>query len=241
MCTLSFIPNVDGLILGMNRDEQKSRVKALPPKIRQLNEKISCLGPSEPNGVMWIAAGQNGNVFALLNWYSVSTQKIGHHLSRGLVIPSLIHHDSISSFKSALEHLTQNAYNPFRLVTFFTRLKTCIEWRYNGNEITFIEHFWASTLWASSGHNEPEAQHSRKAVWDGMIQQNNSETVASLRTFHQSHLPEKGALSVCMHREDAHTVSYTEIEIGNAECRMQYVVGPPCRHGERTAIKIPIQ
>ena len=44
----------------------------------------------------------------------------------------------------------------------------------------------------------------------------------------KSHLPEPGAFSICMHREDAGTVSYTEIVIEDRLGIMRYHPGPLC-------------
>src|SRR6056300_131184 len=117
MCTLSFSPTPEGFIIGMNRDEQKSRVLAHPPKKHQLFEHFSCLAPSEPDGGMWIAAGQNGNVCALLNWYSVQPKVSGPYISRGKIIPAMIHVDTIEKMEVAFPRFTDTAFRPFRLVT----------------------------------------------------------------------------------------------------------------------------
>jgi uncharacterized protein with NRDE domain len=86
MCTLSFSPTPEGFAVGMNRDEQKSRVLAHPPKEHRFFEGFSCLAPNEPEGGMWISAGQNGNVFALINWHSVQPKNSGPYRSRGEII-----------------------------------------------------------------------------------------------------------------------------------------------------------
>lgn len=241
MCTLSFLPTPEGLILGMNRDEQKSRIKAHPPIAHSLTKGFSCLGPSEPNGGMWIAAGQNGNVFALLNWYSVEPKGSGPYTSRGSIIPSLLYQTSLLPFRSDLEKITQEAFRPFRLVTFFTGIKTCIEWQYDGYGIMRLDHPWMSGLWASSGQNESAAQTSRKAVWDTLSNQGHLMSKGDLRGFHRSHSPQPGALSVCMHRGDAQTISYTEVVLRNNECSMHYVDGPPCESDEQSSATMPIQ
>ena len=37
-------------------------------------------------------------------------------------------------------------------------------------------------------------------------------SLAWMRRLHRSHVPAPGPFSICVHREDARTVSYTEIE-----------------------------
>jgi len=49
-----------------------------------------------------------------------------------------------------------------------------------------------------------------------------------LRRLHGSHVPERGGFSICMHREEACTVSYTEVEVYNACGTMRYHPGSLC-------------
>lgn len=50
----------------------------------------------------------------------------------------------------------------------------------------------------------------------------------ALRLFHASHDPNPSYLSVCMHRDDAHTVSFTHLEVSGRQLAMTYVSGCPC-------------
>lgn len=51
---------------------------------------------------------------------------------------------------------------------------------------------------------------------------------AALTRFHASHEPSPSYLSVCMHREDAHTVSFTHLVANQNKLAMTYVSGCPC-------------
>ena len=53
MYTVTFIAGNSGYALGMNRDEQLTRVKALPPTRQQINDRAA-LFPSEPGGGTWM-------------------------------------------------------------------------------------------------------------------------------------------------------------------------------------------
>ncbi|MDX2319319.1 MAG: NRDE family protein [Moritella sp.] len=50
----------------------------------------------------------------------------------------------------------------------------------------------------------------------------------ALTRFHASHEPTPSYLSVCMHREDAHTVSFTHLIATRKQLKMNYVCGCPC-------------
>jgi len=50
----------------------------------------------------------------------------------------------------------------------------------------------------------------------------------ALTRFHASHDPMPSYLSVCMHRDDAHTVSFTHLIATRKQLKMNYVCGCPC-------------
>jgi len=50
----------------------------------------------------------------------------------------------------------------------------------------------------------------------------------ALTRFHASHEPTPSYLSVCMHRDDAHTVSFTHLVASRKQLKMNYVCGCPC-------------
>jgi hypothetical protein len=62
---------------------------------------------------------------------------------------------------------------------------------------------------------------------------------AAVREYHQSHLPERGAGSVCMHRADAQTVSYSEIHVRPDKATFLYWDGPPCEMPRSAAPGVP--
>jgi hypothetical protein len=62
-----------------------------------------------------------------------------------------------------------------------------------------------------------------------------------LRELHRSHAPERGPFSICMHRPDASTVSYTEIAVRDGRVTMRYKPGPSCAATRPTARTLPIR
>jgi hypothetical protein len=70
-----------------------------------------------------------------------------------------------------------------------------------------------------------EAVHNRTKLFSQIVGAPEAE---ALRELHRSHLPEKGDLSVCMHRADAKTVSLTEVSFLSEERMLRYSLGSPC-------------
>ena len=118
MCTLTFSPTRTGYLLAMNRDEQRSRERALPPRWHRLGER-SALYPHESGGGTWIGLNDTGISFALLNGYSVPLRSLSHPLSRGIVIPALLHGTTSDGADSLLRQLETGRLQPFRLVGIF--------------------------------------------------------------------------------------------------------------------------
>ncbi|QUM75641.1 NRDE family protein [Moritella sp. 24] len=70
-------------------------------------------------------------------------------------------------------------------------------------------------------------------VEDSIIELTNQRCIddknsVALTRFHASHEPSPSYLSVCMHREDAHTVSFTHLIATRKQLKMNYVCGCPC-------------
>src|SRR5436189_5850233 len=70
MCTISFVPNLRGFYLAMNRDEKFTRSTALPPAIVDLADRRAIF-PREPEGGTWIATNDAVVYHTLLDWQRI--------------------------------------------------------------------------------------------------------------------------------------------------------------------------
>src|SRR5215475_12432841 len=104
MCTVSFLPGPRGFFLAMNRDEQKTRPRALPPKRRKTGTH-SALYPSEKSGGTWIGVNDAGLTLALINWYAKPQRDHSLCLSRGMVIPELLAASDMKALSTRLGEL----------------------------------------------------------------------------------------------------------------------------------------
>jgi uncharacterized protein with NRDE domain len=231
MCTITFIARKKGFAVGMNRDEKLAREPALPPSIVQTGDRRT-LFPSERGGGTWIGVNDTGVCFALINWYAIAAQVAGRSVSRGEVVRSALGADSINDANKILGQLPLKRVNPFRLMGFFLARQEIIEWRWNSKKLEPLRHQWETETWISSGFDEPGAQQSRGKTFVAALRQPSVGERAWLRRLHRSHKPACGPYSTCMHREDAATVSYTEIIVSSREARMHYHAGPPCGHSK---------
>ena len=227
MCTITFIARRHGYALGMNRDEKLARVTALPPARHRI-ETREALFPSEPGGGTWIGVNNAGTTLALINWYSVPSRVAGQAFSRGDVVKSALAADSPASADRLVSSLPLARVNPFRLVGIFPVPASILEWQWNRQSLERLDHPWRTNTWISSGFDEPGSQQARGGIFNQALRQVSAGTADWLRRLHRSHRQERGPYSTCMHRNDAATVSYTEVIVSRRAATMRYLPGAPC-------------
>jgi hypothetical protein len=227
MCTVTFIARRNGYALGMNRDEKLTRVAALPPSRMRLGGR-TLLCPSEPDGGTWIGVNDAGATLALINRYAVPKRATGRPVSRGEVVKTALTRKSAAEVDAALAELPLERVNPFRLIGVFPASQTVAEWRWNLRRVERVPHDWLTNTWISSGFDEPGAQQTRVKTFSEALRQNPVGSSSWLRLLHRSHAPERGPYSTCMHRDDAATVSYTQVTMWREAAIMRYVPGAPC-------------
>ncbi len=228
MCTLTFVPTEDGYLVGMNRDELLTRPVALPPK-RFQRSGMEMVCPSEPSGGTWIACNDRGNLLALLNWNASGSPRLGEkRYTRGLVIPELIGEPDLPAADSHFHQMNLDAVFPFRLVGVSRSERTINEWRWDGVARRKMEFSWARNHWFSSSLSDSLAEEERGRACEGAAEEPAAGSNGWLRRLHRSHVPRPGPFSVCVHRQDAATVSYTEVRCGASQISMDYLDGNPC-------------
>jgi hypothetical protein len=228
MCTVSFIARKHGYLLGMNRDEKLTRVQALPPAKASLDGRV-VLCPYERSGGTWIAVNDTGGSFVLINWYTVKAPAHLNPVSRGkivsrvkpLILPALA--------MGVLKRLPLKRMKPFRLIGIFLASKKIYEWRWDLKQLVCKPHLWQTQQFISSGFDEPTAQRLRAETFRQRRRQRSFGTLKWLRRLHRSHSPKAGPFSTCMHRAEAATVSYTELNVSASRVTMRYVTGAPCK------------
>lgn len=214
----------------MNRDEQLSRMTAKPPDyFRQRG--LAALYPHEIGGGTWIGINEAGMTFALINWYSQPQRPASETSSRGTVIPELLGTENSGEAEKALQGLSVHQMNPFRLILVSPAEQCLQEWRSDGTSLERTVLSWKKHHWFSSGFDEAEANRVRRLTCQRAAAESGADSLSWLRRLHRSHHPGKGAFSMCMHRMDARTVSYTEISVSGSAAIMVYHDGPPCMQG----------
>ena len=230
MCTVSFLPHARGFYVAMNRDEKLDRFTALPPKIVDLVGRRT-LFPREPTGGTWVSTNDAGVCLALINWHRVAREPRHDPVSRGQIVRELAGKSSADEIANGVAKLPLRKMRPFRLIAIVPSERLATEWRWNLERLTMRNHEWQQQHWFSSGFDESRAELERQRVCAAAQGRRSTRSLEWLRRLHRSHAPKRGPFSICMHRPDASTVSYTEVVVSGRCATMRYKPGPCCSNG----------
>jgi len=239
MCTLTFIPKPHGYLLGMNRDEQLTREIALAPVAVNL-PVVHAAYPHENSGGTWIGSNSAGITFSLLN-QNCGPQTPTKERSRGEIIPALI---GCSQFSEAMRHFQQldlRGLLPFVLVGIFPAEQIISQCQWDGNEVKCMRIGWDARHWFSSGVSDEMARKVRGGTCYEAWRRRDAGSAEWLRGLHAAHSPVRGSFSICVHRPDAATVSYTEVAFTGGNLSMRYHAGHSCQALGRFDAEVNLQ
>jgi Transport and Golgi organisation 2 len=228
MCTLTVVTGNDTYVMAMNRDEKIARGAGLPPEIHEF-DGTRAIYPSDGDGGTWLATNEYGIALALLNWNDIAPRgRAAKRRSRGLVIPKLIDSRSLSDLHEVFSVSNFAGMMPFRLVAAFPSEQEIWEWRWDSVQLDFHVHAWESRHWFSSRLSDEQAESLRGAACRSARHESDAGSVRWLRRLQASHAGGPGPFSLCVHREDLKTLSYTEVMLSSRSVRMCHFRGSPC-------------
>ena len=239
MCTASWLTAGDRFHFFFNRDERRTRAAGLPPERRQA-EGVAYLSPIDPDsGGTWFAATEHGLLLALLNRSLDGRPPAPGRRSRGSLIPALVGARDLTEVATRLAAQPLAECAPFRL---FAELPgaAALGAVWNGAELQTQAITTSSGLLCSSSRGDQEVTRVRSELWTARHARRAADGVAELRRFHRSHEPTRSAVSVCMHREDASTVSHLEVLREPGALQVAYFDGSPCSAGEPNCTTLPL-
>jgi hypothetical protein len=230
MCTVTAVPKsrlsspawaADPLLLRLvcNRDERRTRPDALPPIVQAIEGRRVMMPLDPESGGTWIAANENGLVFALLNANPVGGT-VADGLSRGGLIPRLAAARSITEALARLLDATAERYRPFRLLMLdASQLVECwIEDRRLRHRRAYLQ---GAVMRTSSSLGDAVVEGPRRTLFRRFFR-GASHAAAAQDAFHDHQWPGREDVSVRMRRADAHTVSQTTLEVSPGFATMIY-------------------
>jgi hypothetical protein len=246
MCTVAFVPlGGGGYALGHNRDERRTRSRGLPPE-RLERDGRTVVAPRDPDGSgTWIGLHGDGVTFCLLNALESRPERLPPEpVSRGLILWEMLHLDGADAIGTRLADLEDElrGIRAFHLVvaepSWGGRPASSVRFRWDGDALE-RDHHESPRLYVSSSLDPTGAERARAISWRRFRERHDEIGPAELGEWLASHEPERGPLSVCMHRPEAKTVSRTLITVSPESISLSYLEGSPCSpDGPETLIRL---
>lgn len=229
MCTVTWRTSSDGFEVFFNRDERMTRAAEQPPRIEE-RAGVRFLAPRDgAEGGSWLGANDRGLGIALLNRYVPDTGPVREEFrSRGLLLLDLLDALQAAEVSERLAETDLERYRPFSLLALEPHGRARLfEW--TGYKLEEDADPGRHMPLASSSFDQSLARVHRKQLFTDMLAAAGGETSdVMLSAFHHSHAGGPGPFSVCMHRSDAETRSYTRLIVRPREVEMHWRPGAPC-------------
>lgn len=224
MCTVSWLHDENGYQLFCNRDEKLTRKRALAPRLA-VRDGVRFVAPVDGDfGGTWLATNEFGVTVGLLNGANLTGSGGGYPRearSRGLFLLDLISSPSVAVVCDRVRDADLASFAPFTLAVIEPGQPTAvIEWNGSLKTVGFQDE--PCYMLTSSSLNSEEVRKKRQEEFGRLA--------TSLLLFHQSHSPARSAYSVCMHRSDAETVSFSRVRVSHAGIDFFYTPAAPCEH-----------
>lgn len=214
-----------GYELFFNRDERVSRRHADLPAL-QVQDGVQYISPTDTDaGGTWIAANQFGVTVCLLNHYEfeqIATYK--DWTSRGEIVRRLATVEHLHEVVKKFQKMDLHNFRAFRLFTIN---------RHGNNRLCIWDGHQARVEVdvekpkSSSSVDALQVKRVRKQLFDDLGLYHSQDSQQFLR-YHASHRPDKSQESVCMHRHDANTVSFSYVDVSHTGVAFSYADGSPC-------------
>jgi hypothetical protein len=237
MCTVSWIHRAEGYDLLCNRDEKKTRSEATDPTV-QFMKGVRYLAPVDGDfGGTWIATNEYGITLALLNRGCSGARGSA---SRGCLVVDLIDSRKSEEVRQRLSQRSLSAFGGFSLLALEPELPASLsEW--DGKVLTATENAEHRMPLISSSFDSERVEIRRRLEFETRKRESETLNTDLLFEFHKSHGLQADAPSVyttCMHRDDAHTVSFTYVRVSAAFVQMSYSPGAPCEQKLGSSVEL---
>lgn len=227
MCTASWWYASDGSYeVFFNRDEQKSRIHALPPRSLR-RDGVDFIAPLDgARGGSWFASNEYGVTVCLLNHYPSDDVPVFEHTptsstsTRGEIVLRCAAAKEVSHVLEMLEQQDLGLFRPFHLLALGldgdVKLMT-----WNGRTLEHSISGLEAPISSSSFQTESVITE-RQRQYASLASTSVPEQRPPLEIFHDQHDPNRGAFSVLMNRPDAATVSQIHARVSHLQLHLAY-------------------
>lgn len=240
MCTVSWVETANGYELFFNRDERRTRKTACAPATGK-SRGVHFVAPADAAaGGTWIAANEYGLTLCLLNRYGEGGSQVAHDFkSRGLLLPDLMCRRDPAEVMRAVAREGLAQFQPFTLLAIAPAAAPAVlSW--TGDHLLVAEDDVAMLMpLTSSSFAGAEVVRVRRETFRELLADSTLHMTDLLLRFHHGHFPAPGPFSVCMHRPEASTVSFSRVRVNARSVEFYYQPGPPCARARGVNVSLP--
>jgi len=231
MCTVSWLREGDSYQVFCNRDEKRTRRAARAPQVHELDGVRSVAPVDGDFGGTWIFANEHGVAACLLNGRGPQTGRS----SRGMLLSDASAAVSAQDLIDRIAFRPLKAFSPFTVIAFEpTAGPLSLDW----DGVRRLEGEPRLPL-TSSSYQPDAVTHGRLTAFERLADRAGRIDERLLLTFHRSHEQGPGPESVCMHRDDAETVSFSRLVVGPRSVDLSYSPSAPCRSVPAITLSLP--
>jgi len=224
MCTVSIFLDKGKLLLTASRDESRTRGE---DGVKQFHHNGNqCIYPIDTKSKgTWLGVNDCGIVAAILNMYQVVDHQGSH--SRGLIIPELLKHKSLSQVDDYLQSLDAKCYSPFVLLV----LNNATVYRYCWNGVSMQKENLSASNEFEHGYLESSSSVDtdltiayRQQLFQQWKQDKPENNLAvKILEFHLTRDENEQSASVCMARSRGHTKSISQVMLSEHAAEFHYL------------------
>jgi hypothetical protein len=220
MCTVTFVPILNGVVLTSSRDEHESRLAADPPRLLRWGGADVAAPIDRQKGGSWVAVKASGAAMVLLNGaFEAHTAGQVYRQSRGVIFKQIFEADGpVFAFRQ----MDLAGVEPFTLVIFDGWV--LFDCRWNGIEKQIMPCDDAKAhIWSSATLYGPDAR-AKRAGWFGAFLRNTPyPSAAACFQFHVRGGEGDAHDAILMRRPTGHaTVSITSLILTPHRATMHY-------------------
>jgi hypothetical protein len=240
MCTLTWTREAEGYFVAFSRDERRTRAPGIGPRSFERGG-VRAIAPFDGEaGGTWIAVNELGLTLALLNGErfrgAESESAERDFATRGELVLHACDASGHDEVIARLASLELARFRPFEIVAFDARGAACAA-AWDGRELRSRDLSDVDRPLVSSSFDDAGARAQRKRTFE--LQAGALASARELELFHASHEPSRGAYSPCMHRDDAHTVSFTRVRVDARRVEFAYQPQSPCAGKLALRLELP--
>jgi hypothetical protein len=175
-----------------------------------------------------------------LNRYGEYPESHGAFTSRGLLLTDLLDCKVGQHVQQRLNAADLEQFRPLTMAV-LTNDEPALLIDWTGRELLVQPDAERYMPLTSSSLQEPNAVGRRKEYFQDIVSEAGKLDAELLGRFHRSHVPLRGPYSVCMHREDAATVSLSAVTVTRETIEFIYEGRSPCSKGPLEKIQLKRQ